>query len=215
MNPVLERLLAHPGIFRATQGLRSPANNLPSGFPALDAELPGGGWPLGALTEILPSREGIGELRLLMPALARLSREGRWLVWVSPPHVPYAPALLRYQVSLAHLLLVHPSDIRDLLWAVEQSLRSGVCGAVLAWLQAADDRTLRRLQLAAEAGGSWGVLFRPPQAAGHASPAALRLGLAPAFQGVTAHILKRRGSWAAEPMLVDFESAEPLAAAAP
>jgi cell division inhibitor SulA/protein ImuA len=219
VNPALERLLAHPGIFRAAQGGRVSGDSLPSGFAVLDAELPRGGWPVGALTEILPARAGVGELRLLMPALSRLSHSGRGLVWVAPPHVPYAPALLAHRVDLAHLLIVHPSDIKDLLWAMEQSLRSGACGAVLAWVRAADDKTLRRLQLAAEAGAGWAVLFRPPQAVDQATPAALRLSLAPAPGGLAVHILKRRGGWATGPVLVDLspresrenQSAEPLA----
>jgi hypothetical protein len=204
VNAALERLLEHPGIFRAAQRKHASGNSLPSGFPLLDAELPGGGWPVGALTEILPSREGVGELRLLMPALSRLSRDGRGLVWIAPPHVPYAPALSRQGVDLANLLIICHADVRDLLWAVEQSLRSGACGAALAWMHAADHRTLRRLQLAAEAGGGWAILFRPPRAADQASPAALRLYLDPAAGGVAVHVLKRRGGWATGPIVVDL-----------
>jgi hypothetical protein len=209
MNPALERLLEHPGIFRAGQGGKLAGNSLPSGFPLLDAELPGGGWPLGALTEILPSGEGAGELRLLMPALSRLSRNRRGLVWVAPPHVPYAPALLGQGIDLAYLLTVYPAGSRDLLWALEQSLRSGACGAALSWMHTLDDRALRRLQLAAEAGAGWAILFRSPQAAEQASPAALRLYLAPSPRGVSVHILKRRGGWATGPVMVDLMSYTP------
>src|SRR5258706_2189841 len=86
-------LLDRPDIWRGQALSRAGAPTVPCGFPGLDAELPGGGWPAGALTEILPAHEGIGELRLLGPALAGLSQRGLRLVWIAPPHLPYAPAL--------------------------------------------------------------------------------------------------------------------------
>src|SRR2546429_3509345 len=86
-------LLDRPDIWRGDSLSRTGAPTLPCGFPGLDAELPGGGWPAGALTEILLAHEGIGELRLLGPALAGLSRRGLRLVWIAPPHLPHAPAL--------------------------------------------------------------------------------------------------------------------------
>src|SRR2546430_9181429 len=86
-------LLDRPDIWRGDSLSRTGAPTLPCGFPGLDAELPGGGWPAGALTEILLAHEGIGELRLLGPALAGLSRRGLRLVWIAPPHPPHPPAL--------------------------------------------------------------------------------------------------------------------------
>ena len=83
-------LLDRSDIWRGGGLSRAGAPTVPSGFPGLDAELPGGGWPAGALTEILPAHEGIGELRLLGPALAGLSKRGLRLVWIAPPHLPYA-----------------------------------------------------------------------------------------------------------------------------
>ncbi|MHB8257198.1 MAG: translesion DNA synthesis-associated protein ImuA [Acidiferrobacterales bacterium] len=180
------------------------APGVPSGFPQLDALLPGGGWPPGMLTEILVPSPGIGELQLLLPALARLSRGNRWLAFIAPPHIPYAPALAAAQVDLSRVLLVHPRAATDGLWAVEQSLRAGTCSAVLAWPSTSDARALRRLQLAAEAGGSWGVLFRSGQSADAGSPAALRLRLAPTSGGIDVHILKRRGGWPVGPVSLDL-----------
>ncbi|MDA8362464.1 MAG: translesion DNA synthesis-associated protein ImuA [Gammaproteobacteria bacterium] len=181
------------------------ARGLPSGFPQLDALLPGNGWPSGMLTEILIPCLGIGELQLLLPALARLSHGRRWIAFIAPPHVLYAPALAAAQVDLSRVLLVHPRATADGLWAVEQSLRAGTCGAVLAWPAATDTRALRRLQLAAEAGRSWGVLFRSGQpAATEGSPAALRLQLVPTPGGVDVYILKRRGGWPVGPVTLDL-----------
>jgi len=167
---------------------------MPTGFPALDVELPGGGWPAAALTEILPEHEGIGELRILGPALASLSAHGRWLAWIAPPYLPYAPALQAAGIDLARLLLVKTRSPRETLWAIEQALRSNACGAVLAWPEKIAWPELRRLQLATEGSRALAVLFRPPRAAGEASPAALRLALDTCEGDLAVRILKRRGA---------------------
>ena len=100
----------------------------PTGFAALDAELPGGGWPANALIELLADRPGIGELSLLLPLMREVAA-GRWLVWVAPPLSPYAPALAAAGVPLARLLLVDPPRPEQSLWAARQALASGSCAA--------------------------------------------------------------------------------------
>src|SRR5262249_9708741 len=100
----LATLLSHPSIWRGRDLSTVSLPRLPTGFPALNAELPGGGWPMAALTEILPEHEGIGEVRLLAPALAHLSTTGRWLAWIAPPYVPYAPALQAAGIDLARVV---------------------------------------------------------------------------------------------------------------
>jgi cell division inhibitor SulA/protein ImuA len=180
------------------------STSVPSGFTALDAELPGGGWPTGCLTECLPAHEGIGELRLLGPALARLSRAGRRLAWIAPPHLPYAPALDAAGIALDRLLIVRTVAARDALWAAEQALASAACGAVLVWPGAVKYAELRRLQLAAERARAFAVLFRAPRAAGEASPAALRLGFHTAAGALAVRILKRRGAVCELPVVVDL-----------
>ncbi len=201
----LEDLLQRADLWRG--GAAPAVAGLPTGFAALDALLPGAGWPIGALAEILTDRSGIGELQLLVPALVRLTREDRWVAFIAPPYIPYAPALTRAGVNLAHVLVVHPRESRDALWAAEQALRAGTCGAVLAWPAQADMRRLRRLQLAAESGNALGVLFRPGSVAGESSPAALRLRLESAPRGLAVHILKRRGGWQTGPVILEKEHA--------
>lgn len=204
----LPDLLQRADIWRG--GSAPPVQALPSGFAALDRLLPGGGLPRGALTEIVIAREGIGELSLLLPALARATEDERWLVFIAPPHVPYAPALARAGVNLARMLVVHPRNAQEGLWAVEQALRAGTASVVLAWLAHADAKALRRLQLAAEAGESLGILFRPARGIEGNSPAALRLKLEPAsLEGarVAVHVLKRRGGWPTGPVLVEVDHA--------
>src|SRR5262245_47524214 len=173
--PSFSALLDRPDIWRGDSLNRAGASVIPSGFPGLDAGLTGGGWPAGTLTEILPAHEGIGELRLLGPALAGLSRRGSRLAWIAPPHLPYAPALAAAGIDAAKLVVVRTASRKETLWAAEQALASNACGAVLAWLDDAKYAELRRLQIAAEGGRAPAFLFRPPETARESSPAALRI----------------------------------------
>ena len=184
---------------------------IPTGFSELDNHLPGGGWPLGAITEIFVDGYGIGELGLLMPALAALTKTdpakpSKWVAWIAPPFVPYAPALQQHGLNLDRLLMIHPtSGNKSRLWAIEQVVRSGSSAGVLAWVAAADagrdargkavaeDVMLRRLQLAAEDQGCWVLLFRPASASQQRSPAALRIRLSQADATTRVQIFKCRG----------------------
>jgi hypothetical protein len=181
---------------RLAQGVAA----LPSGFAALDAELPGGGWPRQALTELLADQTGIGELQVILPAIATLTRSGRRAVWVAPPHIPYAPALAAAGVDLVHLLIVRATDRRDALWAAEQALRSGSCHALAAWLVKPRYAELQRLAVAAEAGRAAAFLFRPLEAADESSLAGLRIALQPAARELHVRIVKRRGPPLARPL---------------
>lgn len=149
----------------------------PSGHAPLDARLPGKGWPEAALTELLIAHDGIGEVQLLWPTLARLSQDGQRIVLVAPPYRPFAPAWQSAGIALPQLQVLDAASPRDALWASEQCLRSGSCGAVVCWPFTADDRALRRLQVAAESGGSMAFAYRPLQAAQNPSPAALRIAI--------------------------------------
>ena len=194
LEPALQRLLTRPDIWQGRDASTHDTGES-TGFDRLDAALPTGGWPRGAITELLPERAGIGELRLLMPALARLSRGARWVAWIDPPHVPHAAGLYACGMDLTHTLVVHPRNADERLWALEQALGSGTCAAVLGWPGALDAKRSRRLQLAAEAGGSLGFLFREPEARATTSHAALRLSLASHRGGLALTPLKHRGAW--------------------
>jgi protein ImuA len=163
-----------------------------TGYLSLDARLPGNGWPLGALIEIAPENNGLGELRLTLPALKSWCQDGRTVAFVSPPHIPYPPALARYGLTLNSLLWVAADRDEDGRWAAEQLLREGAA-AVLLWSTAREDRALRRLQLAAEAGNACAFLYRPQQTLSDASPAAIRIALRPTEDGVSLDIIKVRG----------------------
>ena len=197
LDPALQRLLRRPDIWQGHGGHGDRGRGEATGFEGLDRALPTGGWPRAALTELLPERAGIGELRLLMPVVSRLSRGARWVAWIDPPHVPHAAGLHACGVDLAHTLVVHPRDADERLWALEQALGSGTCAAVIGWPGRLDAGSSRRLQLAAERGGSLGFLMREPEAARTGSHAALRLALAPQRGGLTLTPLKHRGAWPA------------------
>jgi hypothetical protein len=177
----LARLLEHPAIWRGRSAART--QTLPTGFGALDESLPGRGWPRAGLIEILVTRFGIGELYLLLPALATLTRgpAARWCVWVGPPLEPYAPALAAHGVATDQVLVVRSDDP---LWAHEQALGCGACDAAFVWARRPHPREIRRLQLAAERGRTLGVLFRHRSAARESSPAVLRLVLEPSARSV-------------------------------
>lgn len=153
-----------------------PASAQPTGHAALDAALPTGGWPRGALSELLLPEPGLGELSLLWPALAQVSQAQGEVVLVDPPCVPFAPAWRAAGVVLERLHLLQAPP-KQALWAVEQCLRSGACAAVVFWPQRVDDRALRRLQVAAESGRALGFALRPVEAAANPSPAALRIAV--------------------------------------
>jgi cell division inhibitor SulA/protein ImuA len=195
MSEALAELLRHPALWRG--GDAGAPETVPTGFRALDARLPGGGWPLATLIELLVPAAGVGEIRLLLPALKRLAMaedaEPRWVAWLAPPHLPYAPALADAGLDPARMLVVRPRAGSDRLWAMEQALRSGACAAVLGWTGTADGTALRRLKLAAEEGRTPAFLLRPAAHRDDGSPAALRLALAARDFGLDVEILKSRG----------------------
>lgn len=156
---------------------RSALTAQPSGFSELDEQLPGGGWPVGALTECLLDTHGIGELSLWLPALRAITKEQRYVAFVAPPFVPYAPAFVQRGITLEKIRIFQCATPEDSLWVTEQTLRCSAFGAVLAWPATLVDRQLRRLQLAAEEGRNIGVLYRPLRVAKTPSPAALRIKL--------------------------------------
>jgi len=203
-STALATLLSHPDIWRGDDVAPEPAA-VPTGFAELDAALPGRGWPQGALTEIVLEREGIGELRLTLPALVRVQSERRDVVWIAPPHKPYAPALAAAGLDLSRLFIVACRTPQDALWAFEQSLRAPECGAAFAWLATSDQRVLRRLQVAARDGRTWGALWRRPGQRGSAMAAPLRLALSPRDGKLAVRVLKRRGAELTQPVLLQAQ----------
>lgn len=193
-----ERLMGASRVWRGRAGA-TPAG-LATGFAPLDAVLPSAGWPIGALSELLLPAPGVGELEMLWPALSRLSSTGL-IVLVGPPYMLCASAWHAAGVRLEALQIVDAQG-REAWWAAEQCLRSGACAAVVCWPEAADDRVLRRLQVAAETGRTHGFVLRSSKTAANPSPAALRISIEPgAVRQV--RVIKCRGGLA-PPVPVPF-----------
>lgn len=204
----------HPDLWRGHQFGRHAEHGLPSGFAALDAQLPGGGWPRRSLTELLLPHPGIGEIRFLSHCLRATQRSGRPVMLFDPPAALSGWALAQLGLEVEQLLIVvtraGPTQIEEMrvaaretdetrtrarLWALEQALKSGHVGAILAWLPPRlRTQCLRRLQLAAHAHDGVAFVLREMAAAQHPSAAPLRLALRPGGADVLAlRVLKRRG----------------------
>ncbi|MBS1158019.1 MAG: cell division inhibitor SulA [Proteobacteria bacterium] len=199
----LAEVLARGDIWRGDMLAGLPENVIASGHAELDAELPGGGWPRGCLTEILTERSGLGEMSLLLPALANLSAAGGWLALIDPPCLPYAPAWAAGGLALERLLVIRAG--RESAWCCEQLLASGGFAGVLIWPEAGiNPRALRRLQVAAEGRPTFACLWRSASVAAIPSPAPLRLALSAGESGLAVRILKRRGRPAARPLILSL-----------
>lgn len=195
MNNQLQTLLENnPRIWRAKDAGRYMMTGTATGYPELDAILPGCGWPASAIVEMVTPQWGMGELQLLLPVMRTITQQKRWMLWISPPYVPYAPALEHAGINMDYVIVVQPANtFPDALWSIEKALQSQACDLVLAWPSATPNGAIRRLQLAAEMGHSLGVLFR--QRTVEHSPAALCLQLQPSTTGIHVEVLKARGSY--------------------
>ncbi len=193
----LNALLEHPQIWRATHYQPSEHTVVATGFGVLDRAL-AGGWPTSDLSELLVAQWGMGEFGLLVPALRSLCSDlsvTGWINLINPPYIPYAPGLAAAQIDISRLLVVSGADNSDACWAMEQALHSRSCAAVVAWCDTLSGQSLRRLQLAAQAGCCLAVLFRHERYRHQRSPAALRTWLHKRnTSGLQIEILKHRGN---------------------
>jgi protein ImuA len=189
----------HPTLWLGHQLARHADAAVATGFAALDAQLPGAGWPRRALTELLLPHPGVGEIRLLAPSLVAAQRAGRLVMLFDPPAPLAAVALERLGFTVEELLIINTRARvipgADSLWALEQALKSGHVGAVLAWLPPRlRAERLRRLQLAAHAHDGPAFVLCEMSAAQRPTAAPLRLALRPAgADALAVRVLKRRG----------------------
>jgi len=164
--------------------------SLDTGFEALNSMLKTGGWPLANLLEIQVDEWGQGELQILLPAMAALTRQQQQLAWIAPPYIPYAPALQAAGVDLDYLLIIEQSEPADIAWAAEKCLSHAAAAMVLFCLPLADARHIRRLQLAASSGGGIGVLLHRGRV--RQTPVPLRLKTQYVQEGLQVEVLKSR-----------------------
>ncbi|HEY6774298.1 MAG TPA: translesion DNA synthesis-associated protein ImuA [Oxalicibacterium sp.] len=190
-------------VWRGDQMGSCRSQTMPSGHAALDSELPGNGWPSSALTELLLADHGIGEWRLLAPALSSLTATGKKLILLAPPYTLHAGALHALGIRLNNILLIAANKQNDRVWAAEQVLKSASFGALLCWFPQIRNEHLRRLQLAATGCEGLTFVFRPSTAQEQSSPAPLRLVCQPAQMGrLSVDIVKRRGPVLGTPLVL-------------
>ena len=198
-SPIISKLLSQGKIWTADKTHDAmPEKVIPSGYPILDAELPGGGWPVGAVTEILYPQVSMGELRMVLPALKHVAQQDhRWQIWLNPPGQPYGPGLNSWGVSLRQTLVCENLSPKEFSWVIDQSVQHSGCSVILAWATRIEPAQLRRLQLASERRDIIIFLFRPIHQANPLSYSRLKLsiqaGSQPLFLQVD--ILKRRPGW--------------------
>lgn len=188
-KPTPEEL--HPSLWRASQLARGNVRTVKSGYPALDGQLPGKGWPTGTLVDLMMPTPGIGEIRLLAPALAEVAEKG--IVLLQPPQTPQALAFAALGIKPSQLIWLKHPKTGDALWAAEEVLRSGAWGGLLFWVNHVRNDSLRRLHLAAQGSETLFFLMRPLNSVQDASPAPLRLSLYPVSDGIDVGFVKRRG----------------------
>ena len=160
MRESIEKLLLNNrDLWRACDVDKVNSNS--TGDKKLDNILPGGGWPKKGLVEVINQYHGIGELQLLIPLMLSVIKQGKWILWVCPPHIVYAPALQQAGIDTDQILVVNKAvPCKDALWSMERALRSNNCGLVLTWQTWLSVKVLRRLQLAAETGSTLGFIFK-------------------------------------------------------
>ena len=222
--PTIEQLLeSNRNLWRGRDHKGESSDTIATGFAELDTMLPGGGWPMQGLIEMVSERWGVGELQLFLPLMRHLIARGSWVLWIAPPYSPYAPGLAQAGIDLRRILIVGGSNAplkseafygkksapepvsserlssKEALWSMEKALQTQHCGLVLAWHSQLPQPTLRRLQLAAITGKTLGVVFMSKNS--EHSPSSMRLkikssesdGAESAYAEVG--LLKARGSY--------------------
>ncbi|WLQ11251.1 translesion DNA synthesis-associated protein ImuA [Hahella aquimaris] len=198
----LEQAINRGQVWRGRHFSSASIKGLDTGFPTLNQALADGGWPADGVTEIGYRSPGLGEVSLLFPALAPLSHQDQWILWVAPPYPLYAPALINGGLSLYNNLIIQPQSRRDLLWSIEESLKSSSSAAVLAWPQSMRPEHVRRLQIIAAQQQKPCFLFQDKQYAN--SPSSLRVRLNALSQGgLCVEILKQRRGWMTAKVAID------------
>ncbi|MED5413138.1 MAG: translesion DNA synthesis-associated protein ImuA [Pseudomonadota bacterium] len=171
-----------------------------TGYPELDDTLPGRGWPQNGLLEIISPQWGMGELQLLIPLMRSVIEQGQWILWISPPHLLYAPALIQAGIDTDQILVVNlDTSCKDALWSMEKALQTKNCGLVLAWQTWLPSKVLRRLQLTAENGDTLGILFKRRES--KYSPSRIRLQIRSSASNINSFkeaeitVVKARGNF--------------------
>lgn len=193
----------------AKRDIDTNKKSINTGYKSINKQLHSNGWPLGTTTEFGIMQHGIGELRLLVPALreAQRSSQQKQVVLIAPPYLPFAPALAKEGINLESLTIVQTRTLKDSLWAAEQSLAANCCAAVVCWTgtHKINNHDLRCLQLAAEKTQSWSVLFRHSNCLEESSVSGLRIQLScNSYSKLELNILKQPYGWGGQKVTVSL-----------
>jgi len=169
------------------------AATVPTGIPGLDELLPGGGWPQAGLVEIIIPDDHADAMTLVLPLLAQLGEQERWLGLVSPPCMPRSRILQDTSINPLRMQQVNPHAGRSDMWTMEYMLQDGNYSIVLGWPSCDTELVARRLANAALAGNALGILFRYESFTRKASATGLRLKLEVNETGKLLYRLNSRG----------------------
>lgn len=207
----LQQVLKRADIWQASQQSHN-CHSIASGYSPLDKLLHLGGWPLNRLTEILVERVNIGEMTLILPAIAKAMEKGGWLFLIEPPFNPYAPGWLKANIDIHKMIIIQSCQEKDWLWAAEQVIaHQGIC-CTLFWplKDNLSNKVLKRLQLAATQGAQLNFIFRSISVASQSSPASLRLVVKKTnkkivnSKRVDVEVLKQSGGWSGQKVVIDL-----------
>ena len=198
MTSTLLQSIPPSQVWRGKEHRLNPLGYIPSGFSNIDDKIHG--WPLGTLIEMVPSQVGIGEFSLLLPALARLSQNPRWILLVCPPHIPYAPFFSNMGLDTSKIIVTHAKNINDAGWCMEQGLRSNACSAVIGWFPQITEKIIRRLQLNLEEKKIFSAFFTKPTTSYKNNPTPWRVLIRQTGHKTVIEIPKRRGGGPISPI---------------
>jgi protein ImuA len=136
---------------------------VPTGVAAIDRALPQGGLARGALHEILGSggdeEDGALAAGFAADIIGRLDPDGA-VLWCLPRADLYGPGLFAGGLDPGRIVLVRASRDAEILWAVEEGLRTPGLAAAVGEVGVLPPVASRRLQLAAERSGATAFLLR-------------------------------------------------------
>ena len=208
MISIIQSLQNRHLIWHANDLTQSQDDLINSGYQQLDHKL-GGGWPDKGIIELQAQTIGIGEVRLLLPALLHLSQQKLLYVWIAPPGRLNAQALAQAGLPLDNMLVATNVDEKEAFWLSEKCLSSGCCAAVILWTQDFEPNQAKRLQLAAKEGSSLGFVIRPPSTIEQSLPISVRMKATANKQGLQLQINKRLGGYPVSPFTLDMRQQWP------
>ncbi len=174
MNNKINKLIEKQLVYKGARELETKNLRIPSGIWQLDQTL--GGWPSETIIELIHSDEGIGEISLLLPLISNLSNTSdKWVALINPPYIPYAPTMNTKNIDISKILIIKPQGHKEMLWAMEQTLRAKTCSAVIGWPKSINDKIARRLRVAARIGKTIGFYLIQKNSAPKSSSAPYRL----------------------------------------